>query len=275
LLSSELSTHFRWRIYEYRGFPLTFSEILRFKQIKEKEFYSSEELWIIKNTLNNILIYGNFPEIVLNKDNNIVKINNLKTYFDILLYKDLLEKYKIDNEPALKYFLKNITKSYTKTLNINKIYNELKSQQITIWKNTLYQYWEYIKSVFFAYELENFYNPKSLKKWYLYNLWFNKLLSDKENLGQSFENFVLLELLKKYDKVYFKKNWKEIDFYIEEKNLNIQVCYELNIENLDREIKPLLKQDGEKILVYFEKDDNLKIDKNVKLVSFEKIEKSV
>jgi predicted AAA+ superfamily ATPase len=59
-------------------------------------------------------------------------MDNLKTYFDILFYKDLLERYKIENEVALKYFLKNITRSYTKSLNISKIFNDLQSQQVAI-----------------------------------------------------------------------------------------------------------------------------------------------
>jgi hypothetical protein len=76
--------------------------------------------------------------------------------------------------------LKSITKSFTKVVNINRIYNELKSQQVKIWLSTLHQYWKYIKNVFYVYELENFYNNKALKKWFLYNIWFGKLLFDKE-----------------------------------------------------------------------------------------------
>jgi len=60
-------------------------------------------------------------------------------------------------------------------------------------------------------------------------------------------------LKKKYNKIFYKENVDEIDFYIEEENLNIQVCYELNSENIQREIKPLLKQNWKKILVYFSK----------------------
>ncbi|MDR1988577.1 MAG: DUF4143 domain-containing protein [Candidatus Peribacteria bacterium] len=66
-------------------------------------------------------------------------------------------------------------------------------------------------------------------------------MSDKENLGQSFENFMFLELTKKYNKVYYKKNGSEIDFYIESEKLNVQVCYELNNENFERETKVFKK----------------------------------
>jgi len=266
LLSSELSTHFRWRVYEYQVFPLTFKEILRFKWIEEKNHYSSGETWIVKSIINETLIFGNFPEIVAT-NNVMTKLDNLKTYFNILFYKDLLERYKIENEPALRYFLKVISKSYTKTININKIFNELQSQWIIVWKNTPHQYWEYVQNIFFVYWLENFYNPNSFKKAFLCNIGFNKILWDKENMGQSFENFVFLELVKRYNKVYYKKNWTEIDLFVEEKKLNIQVCYELNFDNFIRELKPFKDNWEQNILIYFNREDNLEIPKYVKLLS--------
>lgn len=259
LLSSELSTHFWGRVFEYKILPLTYKEVLRFKKIEYKKDYSTIELASINNIISEMLEFWTFPEILLST-NNLFKIDNLKTYLDILVYKDLIERYKIENEVSLKYILKSITSSFTKNVNINKIYNELKSLNIKIWKTTLYEYYEYIKNVFYTYELENYYNQKSFKKAFLYNIWFNKILWNKQNLWQSFENIIFIELLKKYNKVYFKKNWTEIDFYIPEINTNIQVCYELNIENYKREISAFWNNNEKNILVYFLKD--MKIDKN-------------
>ncbi|MDD2565471.1 MAG: ATP-binding protein [Candidatus Gracilibacteria bacterium] len=259
LLSSELSTHFGGRVFEYKILPLTYKEVLRFKKIEYKKDYSTIELASINNIISEMLEFGTFPEILLST-NNLFKIDNLKTYLDILVYKDLIERYKIENEVSLKYILKSITSSFTKNVNINKIYNELKSLNIKIGKTTLYEYYEYIKNVFYTYELENYYNQKSFKKAFLYNIGFNKILGNKQNLGQSFENIIFIELLKKYNKVYFKKNGTEIDFYIPEINTNIQVCYELNIENYKREISAFGNNNEKNILVYFLKD--MKIDKN-------------
>jgi len=55
---------------------------------------------------------------------------------------------------------------------------------------------------------------------------------------QRFENFVFLELREK--------------------------IYNLDYENLERETKNLLKQDWEKILIYFEKDELIIIDEKDK-----------
>jgi predicted AAA+ superfamily ATPase len=41
-------------------------------------------------------------------ENDIVRTEILKTYFDILFYKDLVERYKIDNEKAIRFLIKKI-----------------------------------------------------------------------------------------------------------------------------------------------------------------------
>ncbi len=267
LLSSELSTHFRWRVFEYKVLPLTFKEILRFKNIEYKSNYSTIELARLKNVLNEILEFGTFPEILLS-NNDLFKIDNLKTYLDILIYKDLIERYRIENETSLKYLIKSFTISFSKNININKIYNELKSQNIKIWKTTLYEYYEYLKNVFYVYELENFYNPKASNKAFLYNIWFNKIFWNKDNVWQGFENIIFLELLKKYDKIYFKKNWSEIDFYIPEIKTNIQACYNLDNTNYKRETSVFEDNNTKNILVYFSKDINFKTTNKFELINF-------
>lgn len=265
LLSSELVSEFRWRIYEYFVNPLDFFEILNFKNIKSEKIYSSSTKWKIKLIFKNILKYWTFPELVIT-DDSLVKIEILKTYFDILFYKDLTERYKIENEKAIRFLIKKIIFWNTKKLNLIKIFNDLHSQWVKIWKNTIYNYYEYLKNIFFISEINNFY--KKTSKTYLYNFGFWTLFWYTDNFWQNFENLIYLNLKKKYDKIFYKENKTEIDFYIPEKDINIQVCYMLNNENLEREIKPLLKQKTwEKILIYFEKNWNFKF-KDIKIMNF-------
>jgi len=54
-----------------------------------------------------VLVYGSFPELVI-AQSPIVKNDVLKTYFDILFYKDLIERYKIENEKAMRFLIKKI-----------------------------------------------------------------------------------------------------------------------------------------------------------------------
>jgi predicted AAA+ superfamily ATPase len=164
---------------------------------------------------------------------------------------------------------------------------------VKIWKDTLYEYYQNIKKVFFGYELENIYAPlRGNKKFYLYNLWFHTILGTAPDFGQSFENVLFLELKKKFDHIFFKKGEKknaeeglttdskkqggEIDFYLEardthpfNKDFNIQACYQLTKENLEREIWPLLKAKGKNSIVYFEKEADLPNEQDgIKIMSF-------
>jgi len=257
LLSSELVTEFRWRVFEYFVYPLNFKEILEFNDIKLEKVCSTKTLWKIKNLFIDIFKYWSFPEVVL-VENLLLKTEILKTYFDILFYKDLIERYKIGNEKTIRFLIKRLIVWNTKKLNLIKIFNDLKSQWVKIGKNTVYEYYEYLKNIFFVDELSNFY--KRFVKVYLYNFWFEYLFWYTESFWQNFENFIYLNLKKQYKKVFYKSNWWEIDFYLPDKDINIQVCYKLNEENIEREIKPLLKQGWRKILVYFEKEGEFVIE---------------
>jgi len=259
LLSSELSTQFRWRTYEYFIFPLSFKEFLIFKNFQLKRYYTTKEKWILKNYLMEYITYGWYPEICI-LDRVVLKQNLLKNYFEILLYKDLMERYSIENEYVIKYLLKVLLLSNTKEISVNKIFNELKSKNIEVSKNTLYNYLEYIENIFFVRKLYNLYSPKGFYKTFLYDIWFTYLNKNQQDIWKNLENIVLIDLLRKNNQVYYKKNRSEIDFYLKDTKTNIQVCYKLNDDNYKREIWVLAKSEEiNNILITFDQEDEIKI----------------
>ena len=267
LLSKEISTILRWKVYTKEVFPLSFKEFLKFKNIN----FSKNDLILnkpkYKHLFSQFLKWGGFPEITLT-ENEFVKQNILKTYFDIMIYKDLQNRYKIKNDFALSFFIKRVLVNFSKELNINKIFNELKSQWTKIWKDSLYNFYEYLQNIFLIEPLSNFWAKiKWFKKVYLVDVSFANLVWNND-LWQRFENIVFWELRKNYSEIYFLKKTYEIDFYIPSKNKYIQVVYNLNFENLKRETKNLLKQNWEKILIYFEKQEQLEINSEIKVISF-------
>jgi hypothetical protein len=182
-----------------------------------------------------------------------------------MIYKDLQDRYKIKNDFALNFFIKRVLITFWKELNINKIFNELKSQQVKIWKDSLYNFYEYLHNIYLIQPLDNFWSRiKWLKKNYLIDVSFANLIWNSD-FWQRFENFIFLELRKKYNEIYFLNKNYEIDFYIPVENKFIQIVYNLNYENLERETKNLLKQDWVKILIYFEKEEWIIIDKKIKV----------
>ena len=155
LLSSEIASSLRGRSLSFSVYPLSFKEYLQFKNVPI-ELYGFNELSRIKSEFLNYLSDGGFPELVFMDKRYHVKV--LQEYFNVMMYKDLIERYKIGNITALKFFLKRIIASSTKEVSINKIYNELKSNGIKIGKNSLYEYLEYIQAIFLVQILHKYSN---------------------------------------------------------------------------------------------------------------------
>ena len=268
LLSKEISTILRWKVYSKEIYPLSFKEFLDFKNIG----YSKNELIInnpkIEFQFNNFLKWWGFPEIVLS-ENEIVKENILKSYLDIMIYKDLQDRYNIKNDYVLQFFIKRVLSTFSKELNINKIYNELKSNNIKVSKDSLYNFLKYLDDIYLISSLSNYWAQiKWIKKTYLIDVSFSNFVWN-DDLWKRFENFVFLELKKKYVEIFFLNKNYEIDFFIPDKQEYIQVVYNLNHENLERETKYLSKQNWTKILIYFSLENDLIIPKNIKLIRYD------
>jgi len=250
LLSSEIATSLRGRTLNFEIFPLSFKEYLSFKDI-EVDFYSSKSLAFIKNAQESFLKNGSFPETLFLEE--IYANKTLQEYFNVLLYKDLAERYNITNTVALKFFLKRIISSSTKQISINKIFNELKSSGIKIGKNTLYEFLEYVQNIYLALTLQKYDNSlinKELgeKKIYSIDIGLNNATEFRfsDDIGKSLENAVFLELKRKeFDIYYYRTSKSECDFLIFDKNTIsdvIQVTFDMSDENTkSREIKGLIE----------------------------------
>lgn len=250
LLSSEIATSLRGRTLNFEIFPLSFKEYLSFKDI-EVDFYSSKSLAFIKNAQESFLKNGSFPEILFLEE--IYANKTLQEYFNVLLYKDLAERYNITNTVALKFFLKRIISSSTKQISINKIFNELKSSGIKIGKNTLYEFLEYVQNIYLALTLQKYDNSlinKELgeKKIYSIDIGLNNATAFRfsDDIGKSLENAIFLELKRKeFDIYYYRTSKSECDFLVFDKNTIsdvIQVTFDMSDENTkNREIKGLIE----------------------------------
>ena len=249
LLSSEIATSLRGRTLSYEVYPLSFVEYLAFENI-EIDLYSSNSLAHIKNAEEKFLKDGAFPEILFLQKQYINQ--TLQEYFNVLIYRDLLERYNIPNSIALKFFLKRIIASTTKQISINKIYNELKSSGIKIGKNTLYNFLEYVQNIYLAFTLQRYDNSlvnKELgeRKIYTVDIGLNNATEFKfsDNIGKSLENAIFLELKRRSKSLfYYRDASSECDFVVQDDNKivqAIQVTYDMSDEDTSkREIKGLL-----------------------------------
>ncbi len=283
LLSTEIATSLRGRTITYKVFPLSFKEFLKFKDFdfKEKDFFSLEKRTILKNFFNEYMKFGGFPEIVKVEDKDL-KIKILQEYFEVMIYKDIVERYQIKSPTILKYFTKRLIESIGKPVSINNIYNELKSQGYKVSKDTLYEFFDMLEAVFFVLVVKKFSKSVlktelSQKKAYLVDNGFLTALTFLflENYGKLLENVLAKELIARECEIFYFKEKKECDFIVIKNKdiIPIQVSYSLQDKKTkEREIKGLLealnflnKKEGI-ILTYEEKDEITVEDKNIKII---------
>jgi len=252
LLSMEVATSLRGRTLPYYIYPFNFKEFLRAKGFEAEKYLSSLKKAMLLNLLQKYM-RGSYPEVVL-FENEREKI--LKEIFEVTIYRDIIERFKVKNIRVLRLMVKSLVSSTY--FSIHKFYNYIKSLGMKVSKNTLYNYVEYFSDSLVLCTLRKYSRSykeveQTIPKIYLVD---NGLLivNGVESTSRLMENLVFSELLKKgftpnENLFYFSSNNKEVDFIIKSggkiKQL-IQVCY--NIEDFDtkeREISALVKASKE------------------------------
>ncbi len=254
LLSREIATSLRGRTLTYILLPFSFSEFLKAKNIS-LQFISKDDETTVKKELREYLEFGGFPEVVLEKE----KEKILKEFYDLILFKDIVERHNLRNISLAKFLLSFFAQNFSSMMSVNKILNFFKSQGKKFGRNTLYDYIDKIQdtvAVFFLsrYSTKIYTRESWPKKIYLADTGISRVVKFSQDMGRLMENVVFLELLRKTNKhplmeIYFLNiNNKEVDFLLkkgEEISL-IQVCYEIEgFKTREREIKSLLKAGDE------------------------------
>ncbi len=249
LLSREISTSLRGRTLSYLLLPFSFSEILRAKKIKYDKYLSSEQKSMLGNYLRDYFSYGGYPEVVIYPQER-KKI--LQEIIEVTIYRDLIERHKIRNTKVVKLMFNYLVKA--KEFSIHQFYNFLKSLNIQVSKNSLYNYLEFFNDAFiffplkkFSYSLKNI--EQSIPKIYVIDNAFIELIAGNEK-GKKLENLIFLSLLQKglqpnRDIFYFSSNSGEVDFVIKKGKRVLSLlrcCFDVNdYQTRERELKSLIK----------------------------------
>lgn len=253
LFATEIVTTLRGRTLSYFLMPFSFKETLKFKNIKhEPHLEYSPERHKIKKLFAEYVQFGGFPEVLDDKEEPF-KIKILQGYFDLIFYKDIVERYKIRNFAFMRDFMRYLLSHFAALFSITSYYYFLKSMGQKIGKDTIFEYLSCLEEVNFVKLVPLFdfslkkqtINPKKI---YCIDTGLINAVSSQfsENKGRYLENIVFLELLRRGKEVYYFKDnkGKEIDFLITEKGNPkqlIQVATNLEDSRVkEREIVPLL-----------------------------------
>ncbi len=247
LLSTEIATHLRGRSLSYTVLPLSFAEYCDVKHVNTTQ-YDRKSQALRFNALAEFLQYGGFPEIL--KLDESLKVKTLQEYFNVMMYRDLVERFGIKNVALLKYFIKRLFASATKEFSIHKIFNELKTAGYKLSKDILYEYSGYCEAIFMVVVVKKYahsilHQELSEKKVYVIDNGLYNALSSKfsKDMGKLMEQAVLHQLMRGEGEIFFHKDKYECDFIIKngfDITMAIQVCYNMeDNETLRRELNGL------------------------------------
>ena len=65
-------------------------------------------------------IYTQFPVLVLKNES---PIDYFREYIDLVIHKDIEERYGIEERFTLELFIKNVISSFTKEFSVHKVFN--------------------------------------------------------------------------------------------------------------------------------------------------------
>ncbi len=286
VLSTEIASSLRGRTLSNYMYPFSFKEFLNYHNynLNKNDFLSSKR-YKLNNYFDDYLKWGGYPETFEVKEDYKLKI--LQEYYELIFYKDLLERFDLRNFHLMKLLMKNLINNFAAEFSLNKQYNYIKSKGIKVSKETILNYFSYLCDIHYIYPVSLFsysLNQQNLnpKKVYLVDTGLisaNSFLFS-ENKGRYLENIVAIELFRRHGmNIYYYKNKYECDFLImKERKIYeaIQVCYELTNQNQDRELNSLIevaeKFKVKKLLLITRNQEDIKKIKNHK-IEIIKIEK--
>lgn len=258
LLSKEIATTLRGRSVAIEMWPFAFDEFLRGKKIALPEQpWGQKSMDPLKGWLNSYLLQGGFPETVFLEQNE-DRVRLLQDYVSVVVFRDIVERYKITNVSLVRYMIKTLIKNVGSRFSINKFFNDLKSQSFVVSKTTLHKYLGYIEDAYLVFSVPL--HAESLRKVQTnprkiyaidtglvnaYTMGFAK------NLGHQFENLVYLDLRRRGHTIhyYLTKTRREVDFVTLDPQGNwhlYQVCWAMeDAETREREESALKEAEEE------------------------------
>ena len=215
-LSNEINEPLTGRKYEFNLYPFSLQELLQ------------KSNWLeVNRLLEERVIYGMYPEVVLNAEDKIPLLKNITSSY---LFKDVLSYQDIRKPEILEKLLVALSAQIGNQVSYNELSNTLR-----IDKDTIAKYINLLEKAFVIFKLPPFSRNirtelSKMRKIYFYDTGirnallynFNRL-EFRTDVGPLWENFLITERLKlnigenKFSKSYFwrTRQHQEID-YIEE-----------------------------------------------------------
>ena len=253
MLSRELGTHLTGRYNQIELFPFSFDEFLDFFKLERS-----------LNSFSKYFEYGGFPEFLDERDNEYHR-----TLLRDIVTRDIAVRRNISNENQLIRLAVHLLSNTGKEFSYNNLAKILEFKSV----RTVIDYCAYFRESYimdyipiFSHSIKKqLVNPKKV---YSIDPVFAQAnsLSFSKDIGRRLENFVFNKLRRQHHEIYYHKHAKtECDFLIKQNEkieLAVQSCWEINQDNMAREVNGLknaIKETkaNEGVIITHDQEDNL------------------
>ncbi len=270
MLSSEMESVLGGRYISKMIMPFSFGEVLEYKQIAydEDALLTTSKVAKVRKACQEFLLSGGLPESQL----LVNKREYIKSVYEKVLLGDIIEREQIKNKMALRLMIKKIAETVMNAVSYNTLAGNVKAAGVKTSTDSMIEYTSYAENAYLIFRTRNyvskFADKESVPRFYFAdNGILSLFLVDK--IPALLENVVALYLRRVYgDGIYYFKSSQtgiDIDFYLPEENMAIQVAYALG-DAEEREVKSLLsfaaKTEGKKrlLIVTYEEEKTIKKD---------------
>lgn len=146
LLAREIATSLRGRSIATEVFPFSFAEALAHAGTRIERRPSSASRSALQRAFLDYLRRGGFPEV--QRVDEPTRVRVLQDYLDVAILRDLIERHAITNAPALRRFVRQLMNAPASLLSIHKLYGDLKSQGLSVGKDSLYAWLEHVEDAY-------------------------------------------------------------------------------------------------------------------------------
>ena len=249
MLSGEINTTLGGRFLIAEVYPYSFKEYLAVHQVPTAELdtLSTEGRAKVIRCFDEYLHDGGLPAAALLP----AKRNYLSSVYQKIYMGDIIARNKITNVSGIRILVRKMAESVCRPISYNRINNLLSSVGGKLSLVTTIKYVEYCEDAWLLLRLRNYSSALADKesncKYYFIDTGILGLfLIDKD--AMQLENLVALQLFRIFghdpenERVFFYNDSFEVDFYVPEAELAIQVSYSLrNEDTRKRETEALQK----------------------------------
>ena len=235
MLSGEINTTLGGRFIIAEVYPYSFKEFLAVHLVStgELDLLTTEGRARVVRCFDEYLHFGGLPAAALMP----AKRNYLSSVYQKIYMGDIIARNKITNVAGIRVLVRKMAESVCRPVSYNRINNLLSSVGGKLSLATTIKYVGYCEDAWLLLRIRNFASSLADKesncKYYFVDTGILGLfLIDKD--AMLLENLVALQLFRIYghdldnERVFFYHDNCEVDFYIPDDELAIQVCYSMH-----------------------------------------------